>query len=642
MLQVLDIMDEENSGRQNVLLYKAFPCYFIIGLLGLTVGLAISQVVGECLSTDMVFLKVISPEKALFEPLYPVLFVLVAFFLIARYVESPRLVLLALLPWLLYTPLLFFDLNIFSIITFVALSGISICRLAIVLPGLSLAAKTLTAGKDRTWLLLTATVTAGFTAIGIYMSHVALKVQFLCFGDWGIFTEVAANTLAGKFLLTNWHGGINFFSHHFTPGFFLLFTPLIWLFNSPYTTIVFGALTLWGSAMLIYWFARTRQLDPPYAFCLALAYLLYPSLSNLNISIFYGFHIIYLFIPVFILFYVFYEREKYFIAFLIFLYSLTIQETVGTFWVGWGIIQFLAGRKRDGVIYAVIGAAFFIICVKLLIPACGTDNYIYFQERYSHLGTGIWGIMTSPVLHPAAFWGSLFTAKNLAILLLLLPSFMVAFNRPLLLLCSAPQLLFVFIQNNQEVINLCLQYQSETVAMINVTAVIGLAAVLKNEKTTCWTRILFAGLLKRETFPEKSNIACAMVAGLIITSVLANYFCSLSYYGCYSFRPIGNMPDCTSVMNEMKKIVPPDAAVAASERLGAQLMIRNQVFPLSFEKEYRAYDLSDSLNDSARFHNAMLNSREYGLIWFKLYQGHQFFVFKKGAAKPATPAAIAK
>lgn len=633
-------MDEENSGRQNVLLYKSFSGYFVTGLLGLIIGLAISQVFGECLSTDMVFLKVISPQNPLFEPFYPVILVIIALFLITRFMESPQLILPVLLPWILYVPLLYFDLNIFSIIVFIVLSGISICRLAIVLPVWPFAAKFLTAGKDRTWLLLTAIVTAGFTGMGIYMSHVALKVQFLCFGDWGIFTEVAANTLAGKFLLTNWHGGINFFSHHFTPGFFLLFTPLIWLFSSSYTTMVFGALTLWGSAMLIYWFARTRQLSPPCAFCLAFSYLLYPSLSNLNISIFYGFHIIYLFIPVFILFYVFYEREKYLIAFLIFLYSLTIQETVGTFWVGWGIIQFLAGRKRDGILYAVIGAAFFVICIKLLIPACGTADYIYVQERYSHLGTGIWGIMTSPVLHPAAFWGSLFTVKNLAVLLLLLlPSFMVAFNRPLLLLCSTPQLLFIFIQNNQEVINLCLQYQSETVAMINITAVIGLAAVMKNEKPTYWACILSAGLLKKGALPDKNNLACAMVAGLIVTSVMANYFCSLSYYGCYSFRPIGNMPDCTSVMNEIKKIVPPDAEVAVSERVGAQFMIRNQVFPLSFEKEYRIYDLSDSLNESAQFHNAMLNSREYGLVWFRLYQGHQFFVFKKGAAKSPGPPA---
>ena len=162
----------------------------------------------------------------------------------------------------------------------------------------------------------------------------------------------------------------------------------------------------------------------------------------------------------FILFYIFHEREKYMIAFLIFLYSLTIQETVGVFWVGWGAVQFLSGKKKDGIIYAVIGAAFFIICIKLIIPACGVTQYIYVQERYSHLGAGIWEIIFSPVMKPYAFWGSFFTVKNLAVMLLLLaPAFMVAFNRPLLLLCSMPQLLFVFIQDNQEVINLCLQYQ---------------------------------------------------------------------------------------------------------------------------------------------------------------------------------------
>ncbi len=621
---------------------KRLPDYFVVGLLGMIVGIAIFQVVGKCFSTNMVFLKVVADETPLFSRYYPLVIVPLVLIFTALIVKLPRMFAVALLPWICYIPFLFFDLNIFSIIVFILLSGITVCRTALLLPVSLFAAKIAIPGKYRLWLLLTVLFTAGFTACGVYMAHVALKVQFLCFGDWGIFTEVAANTLDGNFLLSNWHGGINFFSHHFMPGFFVLFTPLIWLFRSPYTTVVFGALTLWGSAMLIYYFARTRQLSPPYAFCLAMTYLLYPSLSNLNISIFYGFHVIYLFIPVFILFYVFYERERYMIAFLIFLYSLTVQETVGVFWVGWGVVQFLSGRKKDGIIYAVIGAVFFIICIKLIIPACGVTQYIYVQERYCHLGSGILEIMFSPIIKPYAFWGSLFTVKNLAVMLLLLaPSFMVAFNRPLLLLCSMPQLLFVFIQNNQEVINLCLQYQSETVAMIAVTCVLGLVAVLRNEKLTSWTKILMLGLLRKDMIHDRKNIASAMIAGLIVSSLLANYFYSLSYYGCHSFKPVAQRPDCTPVMDEIKKIVPPDIAVAASERVAAHFMIRNQVFPVSFDKEYRIYDLSDCLDGSSLFHNAMLDNKDYGLIWFKLYKNHQFFVFKKDAKnkypKPVNP-----
>ncbi|MEI8247007.1 MAG: DUF2079 domain-containing protein [Lentisphaerota bacterium] len=391
---------------------KCLPDYFAIALLGLIAGAAIFQVIGKCAGTNMVFLKVISGNYPLFSSYYTLVLVPVILIFSAVIIKPPRMFSIALLPWALYIPLLAFELNIFSIIAFILLNGITVCRVVLLLPVSRFAAGIATAGGERLWLILATLFTAAFTALGVYMSHVALKVQFLCFGDWGIFTEVAANTLNGNFLLCNWHGGINFFSHHFMPGFFVLFTPLIWLFNTPYTTIIFGALTLWGSAMLIYYFARTKRLSPVYAFCLAMTYLLYPSLSNLNISIFYGFHVIYLFIPVFILFYIFHEREKYMIAFLIFLYSLTIQETVGVFWVGWGAVQFLSGKKKDGIIYAVIGAAFFIICIKLIIPACGVTQYIYVQERYSHLGSGIWEIIFSPVMKPYAFWGSFFHGEK--------------------------------------------------------------------------------------------------------------------------------------------------------------------------------------------------------------------------------------
>ena len=41
------------------------------------------------------------------------------------------------------------------------------------------------------------------------------------------------------------------------------------------------------------------------------------------------------------------------------------------------------------------------------------------------------------------------------------------------------------------------------------------------------------------------------------------------------------------------------------------------------------------------FHNAILDNKDYGLVWFKFYKTHQFFVFKKDAKtrypKPVNP-----
>ena len=93
--------------------FKCLPDYFAVGLLGVIIGTAIFQVVGKCLGTNMVFLKVVSEDIPLFSPFYSVVIVPIVLIFTARIIKLPRMVSIALLPWALYIPFLFFELNIF-------------------------------------------------------------------------------------------------------------------------------------------------------------------------------------------------------------------------------------------------------------------------------------------------------------------------------------------------------------------------------------------------------------------------------------------------------------------------------------------------------------------------------------------------
>ena len=541
-----------------------------------------------------------------------------------------RQLMFALLPWVGFIPFFFFKINLFSTIAYTALTAVTVFRLLLLSDTIELFQIKMGRISENWWQSLVMILMVLFIVQQIWVYDLAWRRQFLCFEDWGIFTEVAYNTLQGEYFKTYIHNGVNFFGDHFMPGFFVWFIPILYVFPYPLTIVVIGSLCLGGSAILIYFFAKSRGLPPVWSSALAICYLLYPSISNLNLCLFYGTHVIYFFIPVFILFYMCYEREKYWLAFFIFLFSLTIKETTGPFWLGWGICQILCGRKKWGIIYAIVGTLYFLLCIKLIIPTiAGTGTVYKYDSHYAALGSGMLDIAMSPVLRPAAFWGIIFTFKNLIfILLLLLPVFLSGFNKAVLLFSGAFQLLFVIIRGNQDLINLVAHYQTENVIMLNIVMVLGCAAAYHGS-FGCWIRFIAKGL----DWPSNiRRIGGAVIVGTLVAAGLSHYFYAQSVYGCYSLGIILRKPDCTEIIEEVKTIIPQGIDVAAHTRSGSWLMIRNRIWPLDSNKgDFVFYDMGDQMRVHASFHARMLTDKSYGLIWFKVYKGHQFFIFQRGA-----------
>ncbi len=618
-------------------LYKQNHFAIIFSLLCAGIGgSTIYLILSGCRKTEMMSFNVAgplnNPLNALWGGIPGVLLALLAM----RKIKPAELA-MALYPVSLGIILFFFRVNIISTIIFTTIMALTVFRVCLVFPDFKFPKL-----PERFWQLGLILLTAAFIIQGVFIHIQAWQRQFMLFPDWGLFTEIAHNTLQGNYFHTYWHGDVSFMGDHFEPGFFAVFIPIIWLFPSPYTTIILGALLLWGSALLIYKFSRTRKLPPAWSFILALIFLLFPATSNMFLSLFYGFHPDYLFIPVFILFAIAYEKKKYRLALLIFLYSLTIKETLGAFWFGWGICQIISGKRKWGVWYAIIGLLYFLLCMKGIIPYFQQSRYKYLSD-YGPLGNGLIDIALSPFLRPEVFWKTIFSIKNLEfVLLLIVPVFMLAFNRFVLIFSGSIILIFLFLRGNPEAVNLNFWYQTENMVLLNVAAVLGLAAVfskghnkavsINNEfKTfpTIWLRIItsWAGRpIKRR------KLAKSLLAGTLIASGFSHYFYARSFYGCYSYENILNKPDCSSVTNEIKSIIPAGDNVNADARCGSHLIIRNRVWDLNKKKQdWVLYDLGDSLRVPFKFHLDMLQRRDYGLIWMKFYKGHQYYIFKRGA-----------
>ena len=291
-------------------------------------GAATARVCFDVVPTDMVYFLVRASETPRLVPLAG----FVALFELLLLRVKPRRLLEVFAPFVLVLPFLPFPPSVNLLAAYAAAAGLTVYRAALVGAFDGKSARQFTGRLP----LLSGLLTVLMCALGVLASKLAYDRLFLTMSDWGIYTAMAWNTFHGEILRGTWPVP-DFSAGHFMPGFFFPMSVVFGLLPSVFTAFGCGALALWGSAVLVWLFARKRGFSRPYAAAFGLIWLLYPSVSNLNYTLFYGVNAIVSFIPVFFGFYLLYEAKRYKLAFLVFLFSLTLKETVGIFWLGWGI-----------------------------------------------------------------------------------------------------------------------------------------------------------------------------------------------------------------------------------------------------------------------------------------------------------------
>jgi len=482
---------------------------------------------------------------------------------------------------------------------------------------------------------LTVAVLAFFALLliaqGIYASQLAFRTMYLAGTDWMTYLEIPHNFFAGG-TFRGEYPTPNFSAGHWMPGYIVLLAPFFGLFPGFAAAATAGAVLLWGSGLLFYWFGRKLGLGVFAAAAGALVWLLYPSVSNMNLCLFYGFNAIYVFIPVFLLYLYCHETGRHRWAFAIFLFSLTIKETLGMFWASWGVMLFLRGERRRGMLYCVIGAAYFLIAIKLLIPRTG-DDYIFYGQ-YGHLGSGVWEILWSPFIRPSAFWGQLLGAKNFLFLaLVLLPVLPAALNRPDLMGASSGILFFHLIRNSRDVVNITQHYQLELVLTLTAAMILGWKAARSNGRLD---RFLSFGLAERRG--GNGRVRHALVIASLAAVLPAHYFFAQSFYGANSLVFFRELPDMREVIGEFKQEIPAGAYLEAGENVAGHFVFRNRVKRLGDRgeaAEYRFYALGLPNAVSEKVHEDVLADPDYTLLKSRRVGPHKLFLFRRGGGRPA-------
>lgn len=599
---------------------RSLPNTLSVALLAVT-GAATARVCFDVDVTDMVYFRVRAPKTPELIPLLG--FIALFELLLLRF--NPRRLLEIFAPFVLVLPFLPFSPSVNLLAAYAVSAGLTIYRAALVGAFDGNNARRFTGRLP----LLFWPLTALFCALGVLASKLAYDRLFLAMSDWGIYTAIAWNTFHGELLHGTWPAP-DFSAGHFMPGFFFPMSIVIGVLPSVFTVFCCGALALWGSAILVYFFARKQNFPRPYAAAFGILWLLYPSVSNLNYTLFYGINAIVSFLPVFFGFYLLRSQKHNKLAFLVFLFSLTIKETVGIFWLGWGIVLFCEGRRREGSLYGAIGALYFLFAVKVLIPYFSKTDYIFYSQ-FEQLGGGMTDILLSPFVRPGEFWGQMLRIKNLQFLvLLLLPVFPGALNRPWLLGASALLLGFNFVRGSAEIVNLAMQYQVETIAMFTVAAVLGIRRVKASGRLPRLLAYHLEGAKKR-------NTRLAMTAGTLGCAFFSHLFFAETFYGKNNLGKIDGFADAQKEIAELKAIIPPGVKISACQKLAPHFLFRNTLYgELRQEGEFVLSLLGDDpLSVSLEQHRKNLKNPALTPIWSRrLEDGRTLLLFRRGADFP--------
>jgi len=274
-----------------------------------------------------------------------------------------------------------------------------------------------------------------------------------------------------------------------------------------------------------------------------------------------------------LLFFIFFERKQWTFAWICFALSLLIKETTPVFWAGLGLVWCAWGRRRSGLALFLVSCLYWLLVMKVFIPAISPrPNYDYLC-RFSHLGNSIREIALSPLLHPGVVLEYLFRPGCVYfLLLLLLPVFMAALTHPLLLAGAGITLLGICLQNSNEMQNIHMQYQAETVVLVFITAVYAIRRV-GDGQPGWWLKLCHWKLPPRS--PE--HLPAALLCSCLVTAALSVYSFA-DFPGSLAQRSnLRRLPDMSGEIAQIQRLVPPGAPINTTLNVGGHFLLRNPV-----------------------------------------------------------------
>ncbi len=540
---------------------------------------------------------------------------------------------LALSPAALLLPLLFMEPSFLGALVFVIAVSLTAYRVAVAWP----------LPVKLPWrpgpTACAVWVVTGFAAATTYFTLLqcrALNTLFLNYSDWAIYLNVIDNTLHGRWFYSNEYGG-NYMGHHFMPGAVALLAPIVWCFRSITAFFAMNAAVLHVGAVIVYFFGLRRGVPPWLAAVYSTVFLLHPSLSQMTLSLYYGFHPVYLTIPIVCLWFTCYDAGRIKTAMCLFLLALTIKETVPIFFIGLGLVLISRGDRRHGAWMSAIACVYFVLVTFYIVPGISGETQYHFAKRYAGLGDSTAAIALSPITNPRAFFGALLRPHNLYFPLLICLPALVTLPRNLIWLGAALiPILATGLQDSNQLATIALHYQSEVVALVMVVGMMGLTPD-RRDAAGWWDRVARP---IRGTAPEATQYRVAAGVGVFTAGLLSHVFFGLGYVGKNYSADLFHSPQFDAAIEQFKGTLPKGTTVTATPRIAAHLVLHNDVYPVLSNppsQDIAIFDLDDDLahrETAETYRRRIATSPAYALSSVFDIGGHRFAVYRRQPPPP--------
>lgn len=390
-----------------------------------------------------------------------------------------------------------------------------------------------------------------------------VRSDYLHFGvaspfDLGDMVQAVWSTTQGRPLeMSTLNVDVSRLAYHVDPILVLL-APLWMIWPSPLLLAAVQVVACALGALPVFWLGRHHLHSEKAAALMALVYLSYPWLAWTASD---AMHPVTLAIPLFLYAIWFLETGKLGRFALFAVLVMATGELMGLSVAALGIWFALArGRRAAGVVTAVLGVAWSVVAVEVVVPAFLGHHSVYYAQ-YDAVGGSPGGIVRTLFSHPGVVGSKLFSGDNIMdwgwLALPLLGLFALA---PVLALVALPEVLVNGLSSEVVQSQPIWHYTAGVVPFLVVASVLGLARLAPE------TRVRAAG-----------TMLCLSTALLVVV-------------GPFPGTPLRDavwqlkQPDATHAraLRTALAVVPRDASVTANGYLHPELAARRHLYTFPF------------------------------------------------------------
>jgi len=468
--------------------------------------------------------------------------------------------------------------------------------------------------------LMTASFCVFFSIQTIHQYH-ALNLGY---ADSGYVAEALSNTLRGRFLWCNSLEFGNYLGDHFSP-ILLFLVPLYALWPVHETLLAAHALAIGLAAIPVYLLVRRTTQSNFAGVALAAAYLLHPAVQFQNTCFSYGFKAASLGIPLLLwaMYFTVARRDGLFVVFS--LLSLACEESLVPIVLSLGAYAALSRKMRTGWLIAGVAAGWWVAATQFVMPRIsGSAASKQLRTFYGWMDGSPGKIIEFIVRHPVRILKR-FLRREVFVFAaqMSFPVGMLSFLSPAAAAVGVVTFVFLVLSSEPVFLSIYFQYKA------GLIPVVFFAAALAMGKLCEWQDLKAKRWLGGD--PARASGCVALVAAAASCFVFGPTPLSHNYVP--SFYRAGRY----AAIREVRKMVPPEAALLASERAAAHftgqaLLHRLRPRPTA-EYDFVLLDLDDTWDGRekvfAERKNYLSDPR-----FAPVYARDGFILFQKGGRVP--------